>query len=154
MSSHAARSSTSHLGLLIARLVLGAIFLLHGYQKVVQWGFPAVTESFAGMGAPMPEITGPVVAVLELVGGALMILGLLTRVAGVLLAIDMVGAVVLVHARNGVFVDAGGWELVGALGAGALALAAAGPGRFALDALGGGSRRRRSAARSSATAEA
>lgn len=151
MPSHASRTDLAvpaQLGLLIARLVLGAIFLLHGYQKVVTWGFPAVTESFAGMGAPLPEVTGPVVAVLELVGGALLILGLFTSLAGVLLAIDMVGAAVLVHADNGVFVDAGGWELVGALGAGALALAAVGPGRFALDALRGGGRRRRRASAS------
>lgn len=132
--------------LLLARLVLGAIFMAHGWQKIGQDGIAATTEGFVGMGVPMAEIAAPVVAYLELIGGALLILGLLTSIAGLALAIDMAVAAFLVHLSGGIFVTAGGWELVGALGAGALLLAAVGPGRIAL--AGRGRSGKRSAARS------
>ncbi|MDP9793940.1 putative membrane protein YphA (DoxX/SURF4 family) [Catenuloplanes nepalensis] len=50
-----------------------------------------------------------------------------------LLALNMLGAYVFAHAGNGMFVDAGGAELV--LGVGALLLTAIGAGRFSVDAL-------------------
>lgn len=121
------------LGLLLARVALGAIFAAHGYQKVVQFGMPGVTESFRGMGVPAAEIAGPFVAYAELIGGILLILGAFTSVVGLLLAAEMIVAALLVHLPMGVFVDNGGWELVGALGAGALLLAAVGAGRFSVD---------------------
>ncbi|HEV7786090.1 MAG TPA: hypothetical protein VGQ28_12180, partial [Thermoanaerobaculia bacterium] len=69
----------------------------------------------------------------ELIGGAALVLGVLTTVAGVLLALDMAGAFLFVHMSNGVFVADGGWELVVVLGLFALALAAIGAGRFSVD---------------------
>ena len=116
--------------LLLARLVLGAIFIAHGWQKAGQNGIAATTEGFADMGVPLAGIAAPLVACVELIGGALLILGVLTSIAG--LAITMAVAAFLVHLGSGVFVTEGGWELVGALGAGALLLAAVGPGRIAL----------------------
>lgn len=146
------RSALADLGLLLSRLALGAVFAAHGYQKVFQFGLDGVSQSFAGMGVPYPGIAGPVVAFVELIGGVLLALGALTPLVGVALAIDMLVAAVLVHLPQGLFVDQGGWELVGALGAGALALAAVGAGRFSVDGLfgRGGSR---TAARSAAAAE-
>ncbi|MFC0675881.1 DoxX family protein [Brachybacterium hainanense] len=143
------------LALLIGRLALGAVFLAHGYQKVVDFGIAGVTQSFEGMGVPMAQIAAPVVSYVELVGGALLILGAFTPVVGLALAIDMLVAALLVHVPQGVFVDQGGWELVGALGAGALILAAVGPGRLSADALvlrRGRGRRSRSSAASTAAA--
>ncbi|MGC5022467.1 hypothetical protein [Micromonospora sp. DT47] len=55
--------------------------------------------------------------------------------SGLLLALDMLGAFLIVHVGNGVFVSASGFELVLALGAAALVLAAVGAGRFSLDRL-------------------
>ena len=81
--------------------------------------------------------------VAELLGGVLLILGLLTPLAGLALVLVCVGAAVFVHGRNGVFVDEGGWELVGGLGSAALLLAAGGAGRFSLDHLMFGRRRER-----------
>lgn len=139
--------------LLISRVVLGVIFMAHGWQKIAQDGLEATVQGFAAMGVPMPEVSAPVVAFTELIGGALLVLGLFTGVAGVVLAIDMLVAALLVHAPAGIFVTDGGWELVGALGAAALILAAVGPGRLALDSLVGGTRgtRRRSRAASTAS---
>ncbi|MGP4975115.1 DoxX family protein [Brachybacterium tyrofermentans] len=140
--------------LLIGRVVLGIIFMAHGWQKIAQDGLEATTQGFVGMGVPLAEVAAPVVAVAELLGGALLILGLFTGIAGIVLAIDMAVAAILVHLSAGVFVAEGGWELVGALGAAALVLSAVGPGRLALDRLVGGSKRssrRRSTSSSSAS---
>jgi putative oxidoreductase len=52
---------------------------------------------------------------------------------GALLALDMLGALVLVHAGAGVYADKGGYELVLLLGAAALALALTGAGRISVD---------------------
>lgn len=154
-STSAGRSALSDLGLLLARVALGVVFAAHGYQKVFQFGVPGVTESFVGMGVPFAQVAAPVVAYAELIGGVLLVLGAFTPIVGLVLAVDMLVAALLVHVPQGLFVDQGGWELVGALGAGALALAAVGAGRYSADAtvLGRG-RSSRSRARSSAAAEA
>lgn len=56
-------------------------------------------------------------------------------VFGVLLLVNMLGAFFFVHIGNGIYVTDGGWELVGALGAGALVLAVVGAGAYSVDAL-------------------
>ncbi|AXK46902.1 DoxX family protein [Brachybacterium saurashtrense] len=153
MSPSSRTGTTTALGLLIARLALGAIFAAHGYQKLVTFGLAGVTDSFRGMGVPAPELVAPVVAIVELVGGIALIAGAFTGIVGLVLALDMLAAALLVHVGQGVFIENGGWELVGALGAGALALAAVGAGRFSLDGLRrGGSRGARSRSASAATA--
>ncbi|MGO1348937.1 MAG: DoxX family protein, partial [Brevibacterium aurantiacum] len=75
----------------------------------------------------------PFATFVELIGGALLILGALTPLVGILLAANLIGALVIVHLTPVPFVDQGGWELVAALAAGALLLAATGPGRFSVD---------------------
>ncbi len=67
------------------------------------------------------------------VGGVALLVGAATVVAGLLVALDMLGAFLLVHIGNGVFVTDNGFELVWAIAAVALALAAVGPGRFSVD---------------------
>jgi len=71
----------------------------------------------------------------ELIGGAALLVGMFTAVAGVLLALDMLGALLIVHIDKGVFVAGGGYELVVALGVGALLLAVFGAGRYSVDGL-------------------
>ena len=85
------------------------------------------------LGVPGASVVAPIVATLELVGGIALILGLLTRVFGALLAIDMLGALFLVHAPAGVFVGNGGYELVLLFAGAALALALAGAGKISAD---------------------
>lgn len=123
------------LGLLVARVVLGVIFMAHGWQKFADWGLVGTAENFEQMQIPAPSVSAVFAAGVELVGGALLIVGLLTPIVGVLAALVMAGATFFVHLPNGVFVDQGGWELVAALGVGALMLAVVGPGRISLDAL-------------------
>ncbi|WP_405058908.1 DoxX family protein [Kribbella sp. NBC_01505] len=121
--------------LLIARVGVGIVFVAHGWQKFRTNGIDATAQAFQGMGVPSPTISAYYATGAELIAGTALILGILTPIAGVLLALDMFGAFLFVHMPNGVFAGDGGWELVGALGLFALVVAAVGPGRFSLDRL-------------------
>lgn len=119
---------------LIARVVVGVVFAVHGWMKF-DTGWDGVTRSFAESGVLLPRLAAGYATVVEFGGGLLLIAGLLTPLTGLLLAVNMLGAYVFVHAGQGVLVDEGGFELVGALGSTALLLAAAGAGRISLDHL-------------------
>lgn len=129
-------------GLLLLRLVLGVIFIAHGLQKILVDTIPGVAAGFGGMGIPAPEVAAVVVAGVEVVGGALLIVGLGTRIVAVLLTIAMAVALVLVHLSAGFFAADGGYEYVLLLAVASLALALTGPGRLAVDALIARRRRR------------
>ena len=121
------------LAVLAARVGLGVVFVAHGAQKLFTWGLSGTADAFAGMGVPAPHASALFATLVELVGGSALVLGVAVPVAGVLLALDMLGAFLLVHVSKGVFVDGGGFELVAALGAAALVLAATGAGRLSVD---------------------
>ncbi len=69
------------------------------------------------------------------VGGALLLLGALTRVVVALHILVMIGAAAFVHISHGLFAQDGGWELVGVIAACELVLAGTGAGRFSIDYL-------------------
>ncbi|WP_269938369.1 DoxX family protein [Arthrobacter sp. HY1533] len=117
------------------RVVVGFLFAAHGWQKYNEFTIAGTQGAFTQMGVPAADLVAPVVATLELVGGIALVLGLATRPIAILLMLNMVGAIALVHAPAGIFVEAGGFELVLMLGASALAVALIGPGKFSLDNL-------------------
>ena len=133
MTNTSAPSPVASLGLLVLRVVVGAIFAAHGAQKIFEFTLPGTIESFTAMGVPLPAIAAPLVAFVEFGGGILLALGFFTRVVGIMLAIDMLVALVLVHLSAGLWVGNGGYEYVAVLGVVALALALIGAGRFSLD---------------------
>jgi putative oxidoreductase len=118
----------------VLRVALGAVFFAHGWQKFFEYTIPGAQGAFAQMGVPAAQLAAPISAGLELIGGALLVVGLLTRVAGALLAVEMLSALFLVHISAGMFVEKGGMELVLILAAASAAVALVGPGRLSLDA--------------------
>ncbi|MDR7487790.1 MAG: DoxX family protein [Armatimonadota bacterium] len=132
-------------GLLVLRVGLGVTFLPHGWNKITPRGPMRGPAGFAGwlrqLGVPAPLFFAWVVALMESVGAVLLILGLLTRLIALGLAINMLVAITLVKRgmakKRFMEADGTGWELEFALLVAALALVLAGAGRIALDPMVG-----------------
>jgi putative oxidoreductase len=129
------------LAVLVTRVAVGLVFVAHGWQKLSTNGIDGTAAFFDQVGVPAASAAAWFAALVELVGGAALVLGLAVPVAGLLLLIDMIGAFVFVHAGAGLFVDQGGYELVLVLGAAALLFAVLGAGRYSADHLLAGGRR-------------
>jgi putative oxidoreductase len=123
-----------NIGLAILRVVVGVIFLVHGGQKLFVYGFAGVTGAFAGMGIPLPGVMGPFVALLEFFGGLALVAGLLTRLAALGLALNMLGAILFVHLAAGFLLPNGYEFALSLLGSTAL-VALTGAGAYSVDAL-------------------
>jgi putative oxidoreductase len=122
------------LGLAALRVTLGTVFIAHGYMKLFTFGFAGVSGMFGHMGVPLPGLTGPIIAVLEFFGGIGLLVGLLTRLFAIGLALDMIGAIFFVKLHGGFFIPAG-FEFELMLLGSSVTLALAGAGRFSVDAL-------------------
>ncbi|MDA0566619.1 DoxX family protein [Streptomonospora sp. S1-112] len=123
---------------LLVRVCVGAVFLAHGWDAVVNRGVAEMVPGHREMGIPLPELSAPFLAYGELVGGVLLIVGAATRAAAVVLTVIMGGAWVFVHAEGGLMLANGGFEYVMVLAAICLLVLVHGPGRFSTDALAAG----------------
>lgn len=111
--------SGTNMNILLTRVALGIVFIVHGVGKLLGMGPAATGPGIPGfevfltnLGVPSPLLFAWVVAIVETVGGLFILVGLLTRVAAALTAIDMVAAAYLVHLPNGFVATDGGYELV------------------------------------------
>ncbi len=127
------------LGLLVVRLVVGLLFIGHGAQKLFGWfgGYgPKGTGGWMESVGIKPGVTMAVLAgLMELLGGALLAAGLFTPLAAALITVTMLGAIVKVHGKNGVWSITNGYEYPLVLIAVAITVALTGAGSYSLDAL-------------------
>jgi len=119
------------LGTLVLRLVLGLIFLYHGYPKLIS-NPPYYAQMFEQAG--FARGTSYAIGALEVFGGALLIAGFFTRPIALLFVAEMGVAIWKVHSKKGYLVVSE-YEFALVVGAAALALAAFGPGILSLDEL-------------------
>lgn len=130
-------------GLLLLRLMVGWVFLSEGIQKFL---FPAALGAgrFAKIGIPAPQFTGPFVGLVEIVCGAMIILGFATVLATVPLLVDI--AVAIATTKLSVLGKQGFWSTMHdgrtdfCMLLGLLAIALLGAGSLSLDAWRGHAR--------------
>lgn len=119
-------------GKLVLRLAVGLLILLHGIAKLTG-GVAGISGMLAKIGLPAVFAYGVYVG--EVIAPILMILGLWTRAAALVVVVNMIVAVLLVHAGE-IFSlgQQGGWalELQGMFLFGALAVALLGAGRYSV----------------------
>ncbi|MEC2072551.1 DoxX family protein [Alkalihalophilus marmarensis] len=134
--------------LLIIRVVLGVTFLIHGIDKF-QMGLGNVARWFESIG--IMGFFGYVVAIIELVGGIALLLGVGTRMISALIGFVMLGAIFMVKLPLGFMgAEAAGYELDVALLAMTAALVISGSKLLALDNLLFGNKNENSSTRISA----
>ena len=124
--------TSASVGLLAVRIAVGVALMMHGWPKIQN---PLVWMGAEGPPGPLQAAA----AVAEFVGGGALVLGLLTRLFALVIAITMATAAGMVHFPAGdPFVGKPGspsWELAGVYFAVAILFLLAGPGRISLDAL-------------------
>lgn len=121
---------------LLLRVSLGAMFIAHALLKVLVFTPAGTVKFFESIGLPGPLAYATIAA--ELIGGALILLGLGTRWVAAALIPVLLGAL-WVHAGNGWLFTApnGGWEYPAFLAAAALVQALLGDGAYTIkDAIG------------------
>ena len=129
-------------GLLILRLALALVFIFHGYPKLVRVD-PGMRDFFVQHGFPGYFVG--LAGILEFLGGGLLIVGLFTRPAALLLALEM-GIVIWKVKLSHSVLSVNDYQLELALGAACFALATVGAGALSVDRLlfGEGGKKRRS----------
>ncbi len=137
MHTNAVHTSTEDLGKLVIRSAVAILVLLHGISKLTG-GIDGITGMVTGAGLPAVFAYGVYVG--EVVAPLLMLIGLWTRAAAGVMAINMVVAVMLVHMPELVQLNKqGGWalELQGMYLFGAIAVALLGAGRYSVGGING-----------------
>ena len=125
-------------GKLILRLTLGILILLHGLFKLTGGGVGGISGMLSSHGLPGFLAYGAYVG--EILAPVLLIVGIYTRLGGLLIAINMVVAILLAHSGQiSSMTNNGGWalELQGMFLGTALAIMLLGAGRYSLGGSGG-----------------
>ncbi|WJY97113.1 DoxX family protein [Corynebacterium fournieri] len=127
------RPAVRDFALLVLRLVLGAVFVAHGYNHWFEIGMAETGRLFAALGVPQPQLSAYLTGTVELIGGAFLAVGLLTTITASILALLVLSAGYFVHLGHGFFVDGGGVEYVLVLAASLFIITVFGTGRASLD---------------------
>ena len=118
-----------NLGLLLLRLVLGVVFIYHGWGKITNIGGTQAFFSSIGLG----NIALVYLAAYgEFIGGILMILGMWTCYAGIVLAIISLVALLTVHLPKGFNIMQGGYEYILTLLVLSVSVAMMGAGKYSV----------------------
>ena len=135
MSDHKSMRSID-LAPFLVRIALAVVFIYHGYGKVFAGGHEGIANMMEAQGMPYPQVLGWLAALTEFGGGILLIIGFLSRVWALGLAVVMGMAIYSVHGQHGFDLrgETGtGYEYCFALGMMALAIVCGGPGAISLD---------------------
>jgi putative oxidoreductase len=129
------------LGLLILRIVVGALFIGHGTQKLFGWfgghGLEGTGGFMGSLGYPRGRQMAALAGLGEAGGGTLLLLGFITPVAAAAIIGVMVNAIIAVHLPKGMWNTNGGMEFPLVCATAACALAFLGPGSYSVDGLVG-----------------
>lgn len=124
---------------LALRIPAGIVFAAHGAQKLFGWfggyGLGGTAKFMASIGLEPGTLMALLAGSAEFFGGLALILGLLVRPAGAVLAFAMLVAIFSVHIGNGLFMSNNGYEFALALLAISVSLAIGGAGRASVDAV-------------------
>lgn len=122
---------------LALRLGAGVTFVAYGSQKLFGWfggyGLEGTGQWMASIGLEPGYLMALAAGSAEFFGGILLLLGLLTRPAGIVLAFTMIMAIVTVHLPNGLFMANNGYAFGLALLVISISLAVSGAGKFSAD---------------------
>jgi putative oxidoreductase len=125
------------LGIAVLRVVIGALFMGHGLQKLTSWfgghGVEGTGQAFDSMGMHPGKVNATLAGTAETLGGGLLLTGFLTPIGASAATGVMAVAVAKVHGRNGPWVTDNGYEYNLVLTAAAFAVATDGPGMWSID---------------------
>ncbi len=122
------------IGLLIARVALGLVLFGHGWQRLATGIGVSVTDLTA-YGLPEPQLFAWGATLLELIGGALLVFGLLTPIVAAFVVVEQVMVILWLRWHNGLWQATNGIEYPLILAVLALVLVVFGAGRTGVDAL-------------------
>ena len=127
-----ARFRLAKWGMLPLRIAVGLVFLMHGGQKLFVFGLAGTADIMGKLGLPLPGLCAAIVITVELLGGLAILLGIFARLAGALLAFEMVIAILVARLHGGFFAPYG-YEFELTLLASCLTFAMSGPGQISLE---------------------
>lgn len=122
------------IGLLVARVALGLVLVGHGWHRFTT-GIGATVTTLTQYGVPEPQLFAWGATVLEVIGGALLIFGLLTPIVAAFVVAEQVMVIVWLRWHNGLWQTTNGIEYPVILAVLALVLVAFGAGRTGVDVL-------------------
>ena len=132
MAMDSKASSTSDIALLVARILVGALFVVAAYNKFK--GYGGSVAYFTRLGMPMPSVMAPVVIVFELVVGVLLIVGYQTRIVALAIGAFVLAAALMAHTNFADGNQLNHFLKNAAIVGGCLALYVTGAGGYSVDA--------------------